>query len=169
MIHLDMLRTLYGYDVWANHRILDTAEALTPAQMQTTGVASFGTIHATLVHMMAAQSLWLSRWQHPSSVHVRDTADYPDLAAIRARWREIEEETQAFIAKLGSDEEHDPARMVTYANMRGQTWSKPLWQLMLQHVNHAMQHRSEIAAMLTQFGHSPGLLDFVIYLDAPQE
>ncbi len=40
----------------------------------------------------------------------------------------------------------------------------PLWQLMLQQVNHATQHRSEAAVMLTQFGHSPGDLDFIIYL-----
>jgi uncharacterized damage-inducible protein DinB len=35
---------------------------------------------------------------------------------------------------------------------------------MLHQANHATQHRSEVAAMLTQFGQSPGWLDLIFYL-----
>jgi uncharacterized damage-inducible protein DinB len=36
---------------------------------------------------------------------------------------------------------------------------------MMHQVNHATQHRSEAAVMLTQFGHSPGWLDLLYYID----
>jgi len=75
---------------------------------------------------------------------------------------EIERETAEFVANL------DAAQLdqgVAYTNTSGQPQRiLPLWQLMVHQVNHATQHRSEIAAMLTHFGHSPGELDFLRYL-----
>ena len=168
MMHLDMLRLLYSHNAWANARILDTAAALTPEQSRTPNIAGLASVHDTLTHTLGAQQLWFSRWRCTSLVTTPAPADYPDLAAIRERWEKLEADTGAFVAALGVDEEHDPARDVTYANTRGQTWTKPLWQLLLQQVTHAAQHRSEIAAMLTHYGHSPGWLDLVIFLDSPQ-
>ena len=52
-----------------------------------------------------------------------------------------------------------------YVNFQGETWTYPLWQQLLHQVNHATQHRSEVAAQLTRFRHSPGWLDFLVYLD----
>ncbi len=162
-----MLRLLYDHGAWANRRVLDTAETLTPDQMGTPVLAGLGSVHDTLVHTLSAQRLWLARWQGTSPTSMLDPADYPDRAAVRTRWEETEGQTRAFVAALGTDEDHAPVRIVTYTNARGQTWSKPLWQLMLQQATRATQHRSEIAAMLTHFGQSPGWLDLVIFLDAP--
>jgi uncharacterized damage-inducible protein DinB len=39
-----------------------------------------------------------------------------------------------------------------------------LWQAMLHVLNHGTQHRSEAAAMLTEFNHSPGDIDFMVFL-----
>ena len=41
-----------------------------------------------------------------------------------------------------------------------------LWQALAHVVNHGTQHRSEVAALLTAAGHSPGDLDMVDYIDA---
>jgi uncharacterized damage-inducible protein DinB len=91
-----------------------------------------------------------------------DPRECPDLAAVRARWDRIERDTQAFVAGLSDAR---LAQVVEYINTEGQRWAYPLWQQMIHQVNHATQHRSEAAVMLTQFGFSPGWLDFLLFID----
>ena len=59
---LEDIRDLYAYSAWANARILDTAEQLTPEQF-TTQCDGCGSIRDTLVHTASAQWLWLERWR----------------------------------------------------------------------------------------------------------
>ena len=162
----EVIRHLYEYNAWANARNLDTAGALTPAQLLAPGGASFDSVRDTLVHAMGVQWLYLERWQGRSPRALPDAARFPDLAAIRARWTEIERDTQAFVAAV------DDARLaaeVAYTNMQDETWAYPLWQQMIHQVNHATQHRSEAAVLLTQLGHSPGWLDLLYYVDVKDQ
>jgi uncharacterized damage-inducible protein DinB len=157
-----VIRELYDYNAWANTRLLDTAAALTPAQLLAPGGASFDSVRDTLVHTMGVQWLYLERWNERAPLALPEAAAFADLAAIRARWAEIERDTQAFVA--GVDEERLAAAFA-YTNMQGETWTYPLWEQMIHQVNHATQHRSEAAVLLTQLGHSPGWLDLLYFVD----
>ena len=157
-----VITNLYDYNAWANTRILDTTAGLTAEQFLAPGGSSFDSVRDTLVHTMNAQWLYLERWQGRSPRAWPEPTIYPDLAAIRGRWNEIEHDTQAFMAAL------DDARLaavVDYTNMQGEPWAYPLWQQMIHQVNHATQHRSETAVLLTQLGHSPGWLDLLYFVD----
>jgi uncharacterized damage-inducible protein DinB len=158
----EFIRLLYDYSAWANGRILDTSAQLSPEQLLTKAGASFDSVRDTLVHIMGAQWIWLSRWQGVSPRALPRPEHFPDLGAIRARWDEIERDTQAFVSVL---DDTRLAQVIAYTNTRGEPFAYPLWQLMTHQVNHATQHRSEVAVMLTQFGHSPGGLDLLVYLD----
>jgi uncharacterized damage-inducible protein DinB len=159
---LEGIRDLYAYGAWANARILETADKLTPEQFAA-DADGCRSIRDTLVHTASVQWLWLERWHGTSPRELWDPADFPDIAALRARWEEVEEATSAYIAPL---REPDLARVVSYMNFQGETWSYPLWQQLLHQVNHATQHRSEAALLLTRLGFSPGWLDLLVYLDA---
>jgi uncharacterized damage-inducible protein DinB len=158
----DLVRTLYRYSTWATARILDAAVRLSPEQLAAPSGASYSSVRETLVHIMGAQWLWLSRWNGTSPTATLDARLFRDLESIRARWDQIELDTRRFVTNLTDAE---LARVVEYRNTRGERWAYPLWQLVVHQVNHATQHRGEIAAALTQLGHSPGDLDLLIFID----
>jgi uncharacterized damage-inducible protein DinB len=161
---IDLLHNLYDYSAWANDRILGTAAQVTLDQLQAKAAerASFGSVHGTLVHIMSAQWIWLLRWQGTSPSVDLAAETFPTLETIRMRWDQIERETQEFLAACT---EADLACTIEYQNFQGERWAYPLWQQMVHQVNHATQHRSEVAMILTQWGHSPGWLDLLYYVD----
>jgi uncharacterized damage-inducible protein DinB len=161
---LDHIRAMYAYNAWANGRILDTA-ALLDRNAFPVQHAGAGSLRDILVHTAWAQWVWLQRWQGASPQERWDPADIPDLASLRSRWDDVESETARYLTELDA---RDLDRTIRYVNFAGETWSYPLWQQLLHQVNHATQHRSEAALLLTTAGHSPGDLDFLRYFDERQ-
>ena len=53
---------------------------------------------------------------------------------------------------------------ISYKSTKGEPFERVLWQMMAHVVNHGTQHKTEAAAMLTEFGHSPGDIDMIYYL-----
>ncbi len=157
-----MYRTLYDYNAWANTRILDTAARLAPEQYTASIGASFPSVRDTLVHTMDTEWTWLGRWQGTEPCPPQNLSRYASLAALRARWAEIDAELRVFVGLLDAA---GLTRIVHYANSRRPDNAYPQWQLLSHVVNHGTQHRSEVAAMLTQCGHSPGDLDITVWLD----
>jgi uncharacterized damage-inducible protein DinB len=162
----EAVRTLYGYNRWATERVLDTAEQLTPEQLHMPGEAGHGSIHNTLLHLISTQRSWLSWWDGslPAEEAYRfrlNPTDYPDLTSLRQAWEELERDTQAFVSRLS---DADLERVYEMPLPDGSRFQMSLWKMMLHLANHGTQHRSEVAAVLTSFGCSPGGLDLLFYL-----
>jgi uncharacterized damage-inducible protein DinB len=160
MVTPGFLQTLYTYHAHVNGIVLDTAAALSEEQLDHTPIAAHPSIRATLVHALSAEWVWQSRIQGSSPSAMLDPADFPTLAAIRARWEAETNGLRALIAGLSAA---DLDRQVRYVR-RGTTMTTPLWQILVHVANHGMQHRSELAAMLTILGCSPGELDFIRFV-----
>lgn len=158
----DAVRTLYAFGVWANNRLLEAAGRLSPAQLNASDGGGYGSIRDTLVHIAATEWLYLERWQGRSPTEAWDPSEFPDITPIRTQWAEDGAVTHRFLADLTDANLGD---VVAYVYLQGETWAYPLWQQVLHQSHHATQHRSEVAALLTQYGHSPGWLDFLVYRD----
>jgi len=165
----EALRRLYEYNSWATEKLLETAEGLSQEQLHAPGQAGRGSIRDTLLHLVNVHKGWLSWWDGTLSgmdaYNMKlDPAEYPDVGALRREWATVVQQTQAFIAGLRDD---DPERLYGIDLPDGQHWDQALWKMMLHVANHGTQHRAETASMMTAFGHSPGDLDLLFYLDPP--
>jgi uncharacterized damage-inducible protein DinB len=164
---IDAVRSLYDFNRWATERVLDAAEGLTAQQWLAPGAAGHGSIRDTLAHQIRAQKGWLAWWDGSLSAEqaygLRLVAfELPDREAARAEWAAVERATQTFVDGLSDDA---LARVYSTTMPDGSTFRLELWKMMLHVANHGTQHRSEIAAMLTAFGHSPGDLDQIVFFD----
>jgi uncharacterized damage-inducible protein DinB len=150
---LAMIRDLYEYNRWANHRLYDFAAALGEELCGREAGTQFSMPSVTKMfgHMYGAEWVWLNRWKGRSPSALPGAA-FTSMAEVRGTWDALEAEQKAFVDGLN---DADLARAVEYKNTQGTAFSAPLGQL-LQHVaNHATHHRSEIATMVTMLTGSP--------------
>ena len=85
-MNVDDMKLIYEYNDWANHRILDTAEQVTPEQFVAPTSFSYGSLHGTLVHLLDAEMAWRHRLEDKPYLTELVQADVPTLADVRKRW-----------------------------------------------------------------------------------
>lgn len=158
----DEILTLYEYNYWANNRVLEAAAGLDEDRLFAPAKLSHGSLHGTLVHILAAEWTWRMRCQEgvsPSAL--LSERELPTLEALTTRWQAEEQAMRSFLENL-SDE--DLTRTVRYTTTRGVPYENALWHLLIHVVNHGTQFRGEAGVLLTEYGHSPGDLDFIAFL-----
>ena len=163
-MQIDEIRTLFAYDAWATGKILDQAAQLTAEQFTAPAGANGQSVGQVLAHLLIAQHLWRVRFETGTSeLRLRPDA-FSTPAALRDGWREERRALDAYFATLDDAALARPVRYERRGEMRAYT----LWHILLQLLNHNTQHRAEVAEWLTTFGHSPGDLDFFLFI-APVE
>ena len=85
MITPDWVRLMAAYNAEMNRRIYAAADRLTPAQRTEDRGAFFGSVHATLSHLLWGDRFWMYRfdsWEKPPG-GIRESVDlHPDLSLI---------------------------------------------------------------------------------------
>jgi len=152
---------LYKYNQWSTKKILDTASRLTEEQFLAPASFPHGGLRGTLVHALFAEWIWRNRWEGTSPTYRLKPEDFPTFESLQMRWAEEEKLLMAFVENV-TDERLNIT--FAYKSTDGKSHERVLWQAMVHLVNHGTQHKAEAAAMLTDFGHSPGDIDMILYL-----
>jgi uncharacterized damage-inducible protein DinB len=148
------------YNRWQNENLYGAADALSDAERQRTRGAFFGSIHATLNHLLWGDRIWMSRLAGTP----RPEGGIPQSVSLYADWNDLKRERAAFDTVI-----IDWADQLEDASLAGElTWfsgaikaevRKPKWLLVTHMFNHQTHHRGQVHCMLTQAGSKPGDTD----------
>ncbi|MBZ5623749.1 MAG: DinB family protein, partial [Acidobacteriia bacterium] len=153
------LRTHIDYSAWASRHLVDAAAQLSPEELVRDFQTADRSVLDTLVHVYAADRLWLSRLNggpHPGFVTDADRS----LSVLQTEWPRLHESWKQWAAELTDETALAP---LAYTDMKGRPWSQPLWQLVLHVVNHGTHHRGQVSGFLRSMGRTPPAIDLIFY------
>lgn len=153
--------TLYDYHYWAEARILRAALQLTPEQFVAKNTSSHGSLRGTLVHALSSATVWRRRLQGELPSGFLDEVNFSTPQALYEACRAEEVQLLAYLAGM---DDAGLQFVLHYKTTKGVPYQDVVWHLLFQVLNHGTQHRAEAAMMLTDFGHSPGDVDLIVYL-----
>lgn len=150
-------RELLLYMLWADRQMLKSVRAVRPEDLTRDAGVSFRSILGTMSHILGVQRIWLARFlgHPPEQVGAGES---PDLLSWITAWEENASGVEAFLAGLTDEQLAAP---LTWTSAKGVTYTHPLWQTVLQVVNHATYHRGQIVSLLRQMGYPAESTDLI--------
>jgi len=155
----ETLRDFYDYNTWANRKTLDSLEPVSAEAFVAPMGGSFASIRDTVVHIIGAEWIWWQRCIGERPKGLLDPAQFPDVAACRARWKEIDNGYSSLVNGADLDEN------ITYINRHGNQYTYSIGKILLHNVNHSSYHRGQIVTLLRQIGAKPEPTDYLMWVD----
>jgi len=152
------------YNRWQNMSIYAAAEQVPAAERRGNLGAFFGSIHATLNHLLWADQIWLHRFAGTSPPQAKSPKE---SVQHLLPWEDLKHERRAFDETIIAwAEKLDPAwldgDMTWYSGAAGRQISRPRWLLVTHVFNHQTHHRGQVHAMLTRLGAKPEATDLML-------
>ena len=162
MIQKEYVVQAARYNAWQNNQLRGVIQNMDEADVKADRGAFFGSIFATLNHILWGDTLWMSRWcsdvcppdagaEHTSftsAIEVWDKERFRMDGRIR-----IWAETLSNMDLRGDLE--------WYSQSTGVTFTQPLALCVTHMFNHQTHHRGQISQMLSAAGISPPVSDLV--------
>lgn len=160
---LDHYRMFAAYNAWANRRLYDEVGKLDDDAYRRNLGAFFGSLHATLNHLLAADRIWLKRFtgagDAPGSL---DTILHEDFAGL---WAARQAEDARLAAFIDSLTEEAIRADFTYSPITNPAVVRhPLGPALTHVFNHQTHHRGQCHGMLTAVGGSSITLDLISFV-----
>jgi len=134
---------------WANERLLEACRELTEEQRAATVDGTYGELGYTLVHIVRAESWYLkllTGWEPP--VRWEIPGPWPGIDTLLERSRFTGDRLLEVVDRLDPD-----------APLSIDDDQVPTSVVLVQVINHATEHRAQVATILTQLGIEPPPMD----------
>jgi uncharacterized damage-inducible protein DinB len=163
---------LASYNQWMNRRLYDAAATLSHDALVADRGAFFGSILATLNHLVVTDTIWLKRFATASDAtavlaaledtpmpSALDGILYPELPPLRERREWLDGLILRWVEKL------TPAELsarLTYLNTKGTAFVRSVEGLLTHLFNHQTHHRGQVTTLLSQAGVDVGVTDLLM-------
>ena len=157
------MRMFASYNAWANAKLYSAVRLLPDSDYRRDAGVFFGSMHATLNHILVADRIWLRRFTGKGDAPSRlDAILYGDFESLRQA-REAEDIRIA--SWVGSLDEAALARPFTYAPVSepSQEVTQPLAPALAHLFNHQTHHRGQAHAILTRLTGDAPALDLIYF------
>lgn len=138
------LPDLFRYNLWANLRLLDACAHLSDSQLDATAKGTFGSVRQILMHLFTAEEGYARHYTFTGpapTTRLADLTTFPGFDELRRRAQRSGEELIA-VAEQG-----DLSRVL---HLDGGAYDATVMVVLIQAVNHGIDHRSQIATVLSQ-------------------
>jgi len=157
---LHEVKQLHAFNSWANNKIFDALAQLSTEQYMRDMQASHGSIQGTLLHMVGAERIWISRLLGAPEADLLTATEAPTLQAVRSVWETNGYETARFLGRIT-----DKSLQETFAakSPKGDTYTHMYWQAVQHIVDHSTYHRGQIITMMRQLGVVPPTTGLIVF------
>lgn len=155
------------YNRWANDRLYAAAAMLDDDTYRKDMGAYFGSIHATLNHILVGDRVWTSRIVGEyHGIEGLDQILHDDLATLSTARIAMDEHIVRFVDRLCVGLDGGLDKEVLYRTVsNGEKHASPARHILMTLFNHQTHHRGQVHCMLTQAGiKEPPALDVIFFL-----
>lgn len=160
MITPEYCQQMARYNAWQNNGLREMIPAMDRAELDKDRGAFFGSIRATLNHLLWGDTLWMSRFDGGTGPAV-PPEDHKEMTPTSAAWAAERFRMDARIT-LWAQSLHAvdlAGDLDWYSGMAQRHMAKPMAICVIQLFNHQTHHRGQVHAMLTAAGQKPNDTD----------
>lgn len=152
-------RDLARHNAWANARLLAFCKTLDPSLLDATAPGTFGSVLATLQHVIGSEASYIRRLTGAWPTHPWPS-DAVDLDALAERAAMLGEVLERFLMAGWDSERLGEAR-----GDEGEVFAVRASIFLTQLLHHGNEHRAHVCTILGARGHEPPDLSAWAYAD----
>ncbi len=163
MIDKQFVKQMAKYNRWQNANLYACGDELSDADRKSDRGAFFGSIHATLNHLLWADRIWMHRFAGTA----KPPGDIKASAAHTSNWLDLKQNRESLDEVIlqwaeGLAEGWLDGELTWYSGAAQAEITRPNWILVSHMFNHQTHHRGQVHCMITQYGLKPRDTDLMI-------
>jgi uncharacterized damage-inducible protein DinB len=159
---LSLIQRLHQHRAWVNDHLLVAVSALSDEQLRQAFQIGQGSIWKSLLHLYAAEFVWLEALLGNDNVLVQGDllgalpgnqmgeGGIASLAELRQKWTQLQQRWERYLADLSAESLDEPVYRV--AASTGQRFATRRLDVLLHVCTHAQYTTAQVVNMLRQLG-----------------